>query len=171
MKKLFLFTAANLLAWASFAEVTVSNCFIREAITGSDMTAAYMMITNTNHETAVVKSAALPDLSEHVELHDMTMDNGVMKMFPIDEITVEHGQTVELKQGGMHIMVMQLKKAPMVGESYNIELTLADDSKLNCNAPVLALKEIHGADTPHSEMPMMDHGHMNHGKMHEVPKK
>jgi copper(I)-binding protein len=47
-----------------------------------------------------------------VELHSMSMDGNVMKMRHIDAIDLPAGQTIELKSGGLHLMLMGLK-APL----------------------------------------------------------
>ena len=45
-----------------------------------------------------------------VEIHSMSMKDGVMKMFPVDAVDVPAGKTVKLAPGGYHVMFMQLKE-------------------------------------------------------------
>ena len=45
------------------------------------------------------------------QVHEMTMNNGVMKMRPLDQgLTIEPGKTVKLAPGGYHLMMMDLKE-------------------------------------------------------------
>jgi copper(I)-binding protein len=51
------------------------------------------------------------------------MDKDIMRMRPADRVPLKAGQTIELKSGGLHIMMMDLKKQIKVGE--RVPLTLS----------------------------------------------
>lgn len=89
---------------------------------GAQVGAAYVRITNAGKEPDRLTAVSTP-IAGKAEIHSMTDDNGVMKMRPVaDVIEVKPGETVELKPGGLHIMLTDLKSAPKPGES--IPLTL-----------------------------------------------
>ena len=57
-----------------------------------------------------------------VELHEMKMDNGIMRMRPVGDLPIKAGQSIELKSGGYHLMMMNLKRQLKAGET--VPLTL-----------------------------------------------
>ena len=64
-----------------------------------------------------------------VEIHNMTMTNGVMKMFPVDGIDVPAGKTVKLAPGGYHVMLFGLKQQMKPGERVPLELLVESADK------------------------------------------
>jgi len=72
-------------------------------------TAAYLTITNTGDQPDKLVNV----MSEHantVELHTNIEEDGVMKMRPVAAIEIGK-DPVELKPGGLHIMLMGLKSS------------------------------------------------------------
>jgi copper(I)-binding protein len=61
-----------------------------------------------------------------VELHEMKMDGGVMKMKAIERLPLPAGQTVALKPGGYHVMLMGLAQPLNAGDSIPVTLTFED---------------------------------------------
>lgn len=51
-----------------------------------------------------------------VELHEMKIDNGIMRMRAVGELPLKAGQSIELKSGGYHLMMMDLKRQLKAGE-------------------------------------------------------
>ena len=64
-----------------------------------------------------------------VEIHNMTMTNGVMKMFAVEGIDVPAGQTVKLAPGGYHVMFMGLKQQMKPGDKVPLDLLLETADK------------------------------------------
>jgi periplasmic copper chaperone A len=52
-----------------------------------------------------------------VEVHDMKMEGDIMKMRPAGPLQLKTGQSVELKSGGLHIMMMALKQQLRAGDA------------------------------------------------------
>ena len=75
-------------------------------------------------DTALVGAAS--PVAKIVEIHEMKMDAGVMKMSAIDKLPVPAGKTVELKPGGYHVMLMDLTQQLKEGESVPITLSFVD---------------------------------------------
>ena len=91
------------------------------------------------------------------EMHEMSMDNGVMKMRPLaNGIEIKPGQTVEFKPGSYHLMFMGLKAPFKKGENVKGTLTFEKAGTVEVEYAVEAI----GAAKP------MEHGPMDHGKMH-----
>jgi periplasmic copper chaperone A len=76
---------------------------------GASVAAGYMTIKNTGTEPDRLTGASTP-VAGKVEVHEMTMDNGVMRMRPVaGGLEIKPGQTVELKPSSFHLMIMNLK--------------------------------------------------------------
>ncbi len=95
----------------------------------------------------------------------MTMDNGVMKMRPIEGgLEVKPGETVTLKPSGFHVMLMDLKNSLEQGKTVGVTLLFENAGTVKVEFPIVAI----GATAP--GMPMdhdgmqMDHGGMQMDK-------
>ncbi|TCQ09729.1 copper(I)-binding protein [Rhizobium sp. PP-F2F-G36] len=71
-----------------------------------------------------------------VELHEMTMDNDVMRMRKLDGIPVPAGQTVTLAGGGLHLMFMDVAKPFRQGDTIPLTLTFETAGKIAYDLPV-----------------------------------
>ena len=75
-----------------------------------------------NHQDRVdALIGASSPLAEVVEIHNVKR-NGMMKMYPVDSLEVPAKGMVMLKPGGYHIMLINLKQAPKLGESHTLTL-------------------------------------------------
>jgi copper(I)-binding protein len=83
---------------------------------GAKVGGAYLKITNTGTEADRLVGGTLP-VAAAVEVHEMSMTDGVMKMRKLDKgLEIKPGQTVELKPGGFHIMFMGLSQGLKQGQ-------------------------------------------------------
>ncbi len=79
---------------------------------------------------------ASPD-AEMAELHETTMDGGVMRMRPVAVLAVEAGKTVTLAPGGSHIMLMHLRRDLNEGDRVQVTLTFEKAGKITVDAAVV----------------------------------
>jgi copper(I)-binding protein len=74
------------------------------------------------------------------EVHEMKMEGNVMRMRAITALDLPAGQTVELKPGGYHVMLMDLKAALPKDTTVPITLMLRDargaQQRLELSVPV-----------------------------------
>ena len=83
---------------------------------GAKVGGAYLKITNTGTEADRLVGGTLP-VAAAVEVHEMSMTDGVMKMRKLDKgLEIKPGQTVELKPGGYHIMFTGLSEGLKQGQ-------------------------------------------------------
>ena len=83
---------------------------------GAKVGGAYLKITNTGAEADRLIGGSLP-IAAAVEVHEMSMSDGVMKMRKLDKgLEIKPGQTVELKPGGYHIMFTGLREGLKQGQ-------------------------------------------------------
>lgn len=64
-----------------------------------------------------------------VEIHEMAMDGSVMKMRAVPGLDLPAGKSVELKPGGYHIMLMDLKGAIKAGDKVDLTLVFENSAK------------------------------------------
>ena len=61
-----------------------------------------------------------------VKIHEMRMDNDVMRMRAIPALELPAGEQVKLVPGGSHLMMMDLKQPITAGQNLSFTLTLED---------------------------------------------
>ena len=114
-----------LMTGALAQEVTISDPWARATVTGQKATGAFMILTAKQSSKLVAASSPVAGVTE---VHQMKMDKDVMRMSPVGALELPAGKTVELKPGGYHVMLMDLKN-PLADKS-NIPLTLTfEDAK------------------------------------------
>ncbi len=139
-KQLVVLSALALAAQLACAQTTVKDAWVRGTVAQQKATGAFMQLTSAQGGKLV--SATSP-VAGVVEIHEMSMDGNVMKMRAIAGVDLPAGRAVELKPGGYHVMLMDLKQQAKVGES--VALTLVVEGKdgkretIAVNAPVKAL--------------------------------
>ncbi|HEX7112759.1 MAG TPA: copper chaperone PCu(A)C [Mizugakiibacter sp.] len=105
--------------------LTVEDAWIRAAPPGAMMLAGYMALGNTG-DASVVLDAADSDAFGDVSMHRTVEEDGVARMRPLERVTVAPGQRVTFAPGGMHLMLMQPKRALHPGDRITIRLRHAD---------------------------------------------
>ena len=119
--------------------VQISDNWVRATEDGQDVGAAYMTLTSNTDTTLTSLESSV---SDSIEIHSMTMDNGVMKMRMLDELALKAGKPTELAPGGYHLMLFDLKKALKAGEEVSFTLHFKDaqgkETVVNVNSPIKA---------------------------------
>jgi periplasmic copper chaperone A len=89
---------------------------------GATVAAGYLTITNTGTEPDRLLGGSTP-VAGKFEIHQMTMDKGVMRMRPLASgLEIKPGETVELKPSSFHIMMMGLKQPIERGKPFKASL-------------------------------------------------
>lgn len=111
------------------AQVEVKEAWARPAVQGQSGTGAFMTITAPQGAKLVGASSPVAGVTE---IHEMAMEGNVMKMRAIPFLDLPAGRAVELKPGGYHVMLMDLKQPLKIGEKVKIDfrLELADGKKV-----------------------------------------
>jgi hypothetical protein len=119
--KLLLCTALLLasLSAPAFAQIKVDAAWARPTVPGQQAGGGFLTLQSSAADRLL--GGATP-LAERLELHAMVMDGDVMKMRQLDRIDLPAGQRVELKPGGLHLMLIGLKQPLTVGSK--VPLTL-----------------------------------------------
>lgn len=152
--KPFLAAAAALLVAAAQAQsVDVKDAWARATVPGQKATGAFMKLTSKDGSRLV--GAASP-VAGVVEVHEMKMEGDVMRMRAIAGLDLPAGKAVELKPGGYHVMLLDLKTALRKDSSIPLTLVFKDakgvESKVEVSLPVLTLAPgpaVHGGHGKH----------------------
>jgi periplasmic copper chaperone A len=123
------------LALAQSGSIEVDHVWARATPGGAKTGAIYLTIANKGGAPDKLLSASTP-AAGLAQVHSMSMDNGVMKMRPVASLDLKPGETTELKPGGLHIMLMQLKGPLVEGKSVPLTLTFEKAGKVDVTATV-----------------------------------
>jgi len=88
--------------------LVIESPWARATPAGAKVAGGYVKITNTGQQPDRLLGGSLP-VASSVEVHEMTMKDGVMRMRKLDGLQIQPGQSVELKPGGFHLMFMGLR--------------------------------------------------------------
>jgi copper(I)-binding protein len=124
MRKSFVvagFVAAFAASAPVWSQVTVSQPWVRGTVQGQKATGAFMQLKSADGAALV---AAQSPVAGVVEIHEMRMENNVMRMRAIPKLDLPAGQAVDLKPGGYHVMLMELKQPLKKGDTVPITLKL-----------------------------------------------
>ncbi len=141
-------------AWAQ--TVDIRDAWVRVAVPGQKATGAFMKITARDGARLVSASSPVAGVAE---IHEMKMEGDVMKMraMPVG-LDLPAGKTVELKPGGYHLMLMDLKAPLAKGSTIALTLLVKDakgvESKVELKVPVASA----AVGSKAADMPAMDHG-------------
>ncbi|MCB2041671.1 MAG: copper chaperone PCu(A)C [Burkholderiaceae bacterium] len=118
--------------------VEVRDAWVRTSVQGQSATGAFMTITARENTRLVGVASPVAGVAE---VHEMKMDNGVMKMRAVEGgLALPAGKAVELKPGGHHVMLMDLKAALPKGSTVPVTLLLKDakgaESRVELQLPV-----------------------------------
>jgi copper(I)-binding protein len=101
--------------------IVVEDAWIAATNSGATVGAGYVTIRNTGSRTERLTSAA-SDAADRVELHEMTVTNGMMRMHPVPAIEIPPGGTVTLAPGGLHIMFLDINTPFTAGSTVPVTL-------------------------------------------------
>ena len=136
------------------AQVTVKDAWVRATVAQQKATGAFMQLQSS--QDAKLISAQSP-VAGVVEVHEMAMDGGVMKMRAVPSLALPAGKAVELKPGGYHVMLMDLKGQVKDGDTVPVTLVVEGKDGKRQNIEIKASARMAAA-------PAMKHGD---GKMHK----
>lgn len=144
-KAVFVSIAAFACALPAFADVTVSDAWMRSTVPGQKVAAAFMRIVSTT-DTALIE-VTTPS-AKFVEVHEMTKEGNVMKMKAVDRLPVPAEKPVELTPAGYHLMLFELKAPLNAGSRVPLTLTFENRGGKKVFVDVEATVRPLGADAP-----------------------
>ena len=139
-------------------DLVISQTWTRATPNGAKIGGGYLTIENKGSTPDRLVGGS-GEVAGKIEVHEMAMDNGVMKMRPLDKgLTIEPGKTVKLAPGGYHLMMFDLKAQLKQGDKVPVTLEFEKAGKVTVSLDVQGV----GAQAPGGD----DHsGHMDMKKM------
>jgi len=136
MKRLITASLLSLaLAGTALAQVTVSDPWVRATVAAQKASGAFMKLTADKGARLVEARSPVAGV---VEIHEMALENNVMKMRAIAGVDLPAGTPVEFKPGGYHVMLMELKGPLNVGDTVPITLVFEGSDKARQSVEVKA---------------------------------
>jgi copper(I)-binding protein len=120
---------------AQGSAVSARDAWVREAPAGRKVTGVFVVIENPGAVARSIVSGST-NVADTLELHEMKREGDMMQMSPVKSILIPARGQVELKPGGLHLMLFGLRKPLVVGDTVKLTLTLDDGSHVALSAPV-----------------------------------
>ena len=115
------------------AQVQVKDAWARPALQGQAATGAFMSLMSSDGARLIGASSPVAGV---VEIHEMVMEGSVMRMRAIPGLDLPPGRSVELKPGGYHVMLMDLKRPLKAGDRVPVELRIETKDKRLVTQPI-----------------------------------
>jgi periplasmic copper chaperone A len=104
-------------------DIKIDGAWVRGTAEGQSGTGAFMTLTAKEPMRLVGVASPVAGVAE---IHEMKMENDVMKMRSITSLDLPAGKAVEIKSGGYHLMLMDLNQTLKYGATVPVTLTFAD---------------------------------------------
>lgn len=127
--------AATTFTLPAHAQVSIKDPWVRATVSQQKATGAFMQITSTQDARLVEARSPVAGV---VEVHEMTMEKDVMKMRAVPALDLPAGKAVELKPGGYHVMLMDLKQQMKAGDTVPLTLVVEGKDKKRSSVEVKA---------------------------------
>ncbi len=111
---------------AMAADIKIENAWMRATAPGQAVAGAFMEITSPANAQLV---GATSPAAGKLELHTMSMNNGIMEMRQVPAIDLPKGKTIKLAPGGLHVMLLDLKQTMKQGEIIPMTLDVITTNK------------------------------------------
>lgn len=125
------------LALPAWAQVSVEAPWSRATPPGAKIGVGFLRLKSAGAADRVVGAAS--PAAGRVEMHVTTREGDVMKMRQVDSFEIPAGGIFELKPGGAHLMLMDLRRPLRQGETVPLTLKLEKGGELNVALKVEAL--------------------------------
>jgi len=137
-------------------DLVITQAWSRATPGGAKVGGGYLTIENrgTAPDRLISGSA---DVAAKVQVHEMSMNNGVMTMRPIEDgVVIEPGKMVKLAPGGLHLMLLDLKSPLKQGEKLPVTLQFEKAGKVSVVLDVESIGAMGptGSDNPPGQTDM-----------------
>lgn len=140
MKKILILSAFIVNLWALTQEnLSIENAYIKQTPPNAKTTAIFLTIKNDSDKDIFLLKAKT-NLSEISELHTHANENGKMIMKEVPNIEIKAHSSIELKPGGLHIMIFDIKN--QIDENTQTDLTLYFDNNQSIELKNIPSKEL-----------------------------
>jgi copper(I)-binding protein len=114
--------------------VSIKNAWVRPSNPGQEVGAAYMTFLSSQDTTLISVES---DITNAIEIHSMSVENGVMKMRMLDTLELQAGKPYKLEPGGFHLMLFDLKKPLIRDDQVKFVLTFKKKNKASIKQSII----------------------------------
>ncbi len=148
----FVRTLCFALAWLPVAasahqyqlkSLSIDHPFARATPPGAKSGGAFFVVENASLVPDKLIGVASPAAAS-AEMHQMAMDGGVMKMRAVSMLEIPPGGRLELKPGGYHLMLLDLKQPMRIGDKVPLTLTFQNAGSIVVSVEVEAMGSMGG---------------------------
>lgn len=125
----FCFIILNVNANQAQQPLEINNGWVRQTFGNARISSAYMEISNHNNFPIEITDITT-DIAALSEIHDMTHQDGIMRMRKLDKLIIPANDNIILSPEGKHIMLINLNKKLLVGEKITMKIFIKDHSPL-----------------------------------------
>lgn len=130
--------------------LNVSDAYVRGLPPGQKNTAAFFVLHNPGEQAATV-SAGASDAAETLEIHGHEHRDGMMRMRHKAELSIGPGETLRFAPGGLHLMLIDLKRPLRDGDTVVFTLKVDTERELTIEAPVVSVLKMNHSGHAHGE--------------------
>ncbi|MDB5523265.1 MAG: hypothetical protein JWM58_1028 [Rhizobium sp.] len=132
---------AGMFMGVSVGDLDITSAAIKAMTPGQPVAGGFVTIVNKGKTDDRLVSVTIAEGASHVDLHEMSINNDVMTMRKLaDGLPVPAGQTVEMKPGGLHMMIMGVTRPFKAGDTVRATLTFEKAGQVELNIPVRDMK-------------------------------
>ncbi|MGQ0486685.1 MAG: copper chaperone PCu(A)C [Hyphomicrobiales bacterium] len=125
------------------SDIAVVGAFARaSAVSTAKAGTAYLTLINHGAEPDRLLSIAT-EAAANAQLHRTTNEDGIARMQPVESLDLPAGAMVELKPGGLHVMMTGLRAPLVEGGSLTLHLTFEKAGEVEVKVPVGAVAAGH----------------------------
>lgn len=141
-KVLFLAALLVLATPAAFAadDIIIKKAWARASLTQTAENGVVYMTIYNNNRRADVLTGVSGTVANKIEVHNMTFNNGVMRMFPAGDLVIPSKKDTLLKPNGYHIMLMGLKAPLIRDETFKLVLHFQNAGDVETEVSIRAAK-------------------------------
>ncbi|PKO47884.1 MAG: hypothetical protein CVU29_00435 [Betaproteobacteria bacterium HGW-Betaproteobacteria-22] len=128
--------------------VQIDDAWAGESHAGQAVGAAYMRFLSKQD---IVLMQIESDVAKTVEIHNMSMENNIMKMRMLESLPIKAAKITKLAPGGLHLMLFDLKNPLLQGDAIQLTLTFSTKNGTSFKQAIkVPVKRIHSEHDDHS---------------------
>ncbi len=133
--------AANLIAEDTGFPLHMVSGQVVAPIPGQMAIAAYISLENRSGETVTLAGAST-EAAGHASLHRTESVDGMNRMQSVESIVIEEGELLEMKAGGLHLMLMEPDFQMLSSDSIELSIELLDGRTQTFQLPLVSIRDM-----------------------------
>jgi len=124
------------------AEVLIqSDCWARASVPGARSAVIYGSFRNDGKRSLAIAEVT-SEIAGMIMVHETVLENSMVMMSPVDELRIAPGEEIELKPGGLHIMLTGLTRALIEKDVFQIKLIFSDGRTATADIVVGSINQL-----------------------------